>query len=702
MPSQIEVPLISARQLKDVAELMKPHSVLDFFVLFFSLWAASLWLTRGIWWDTPDLHSSIFYERPQLKDAAAGAFQGQTRDVLKRLDELGKTIVVFWGSQSGTAERFAQKFSRDLKLKLDLESLVADLSDYDAQSIARLTEQHLAVFFISTYGEGDPSDNASGLWDWLKSMDKQSETLSELRYLAFGLGNSTYLHYNRAIDVVDQKLKLAGAQCLVEPGKADDAVGATAEDFFKWRDSTISRLSRHFGVEIMNRPAEPTFAIVQDPFMDLQDLYVGEHQLPERIAGYSPIASLPIRASRELFADTLTRNCLHLEVDLANQTQIAYKTGDHFGLWVSNTDEEVESLIDTLGLDEQRHIPIVIKAKEEGVKVNLPSPTTVNALLKHYLEICAPVSRDTVQSLKTFAPCADSATWLDKLSKDPELFSAYLTENHITLGKVLRLASQAGGKKLVWTKLGIANVIDLVPRLQPRYYSISSSSVVTPRIAHLTVLVAPQALLRSKSQTIPGLASNHLLQMMSKGIHPDSQSTNQKPVPHVVGFVRKSKFKLPVAAACPLIMIAAGTGLAPFRAFIQERARIKDSGREIGEMMLFFGCQHPERDFIYAEELSDFENRIGGDLTIIKSFSRLDPSKKDYVQHRVKNHGERVMSMIRKGANLYVCGRTSMARDVATCMRELAGKLLEKSSSETEAWVDTLKKARKWQEDVWG
>ena len=682
---------------------IKPSSVFDFLILFLSLWALALWATRGIWWHQPDPFASIWFEVPQLKDGEASMSNSRTRNIAERLRELERSIVIFWGSQSGTAERCAHRFSRDLKVKLGVESLVADLSDYDANTVALLEEDQLAVFLISTYGEGDPSDNANALWEWLATTKGQSNMLQRLRYLAFGLGNSTYLHYNRAVDVVDEALKAAGAQSLAPVGKADDANGGTEEDFLGWKASIVSLLSAHFKIDVVDRPVDPSCLVEEDSSLDVQDLYLGDPLQKNRAAGHSPTATLQIKAHRELFMDTNRRNCLHLEVDLSGYPQIAYKTGDHFGVWAVNPDLEVDALLKSLGLTERRHTPILIKGSEPGIKLNVPSPTTADALLRYYLEICASVSRDTIQSLKSLAPSADAAAWLDKLSRDSDLYSAYLAEHHITLGKVLQLASSAGGCDAHWPKLSIAHIIDLLPRIQPRYYSISSSSVVTPRTAHLTVLVAPQPLPRSTAEVIPGLASSHLLHLTRQSSVSNNKPTgDESSVCQISGFVRKSKFKLPISTSCPLIMIAAGTGFAPFRAFVQERARLKEAGRDIGRMMLFFGCQHPERDQIYAAELDILQQQLGQSLTVVKAFSRLNPDQKEYVQHKVLEHGRDVIDMLDQGANLYVCGRTSMSRDVGACIRNLRSELSAQPASAAESWMENLRRARKWQEDVWG
>ena len=123
--------------------------------------------------------------------------------------EQKKSIVIFWGSQSGTAEGLANRLVRDCRSRFGLDALAADLSDYDPESIANIPEAKFAIFIISTYGEGDPSDNANHFMSWLDS--NKTVQFSNLRYAAFGLGNKKYKFYNRVVDVVAKELDQLGA-----------------------------------------------------------------------------------------------------------------------------------------------------------------------------------------------------------------------------------------------------------------------------------------------------------------------------------------------------------------------------------------------------------------------------------------------------------------------------------------------------------
>lgn len=140
-------------------------------------------------------------------------------------------------------------------------------------------------------------------------------------------------------------------------------------------------------------------------------------------------------------------------------------------------------------------------------------------------------------------------------------------------------------------------------------------------------------------------------------------------------------------------MIAAGTGIAPFRGFIMERAQNSASGK----MVLFFGCRN-ESEFLYEEELLDLEKELNGRLEIITAFSR-QGKEKCYVQHKIKEHGEKVRDTVVQGGNVYICGAASMARDVEGAIIDA---LREEKGEEAEKFVkETMKKTRRLQEDVW-
>lgn len=696
-------PVIRAILASPAVQGAKPSSTADGVAVLLFLLSALGYLTRGRVWDKPDPHHGIWFERPQLADGASSGKVAATRDVAQKLAEGDYHCVIFWGSQSGTSERFAETLGRECLSHFGINALVADISDYDAETILKIQSTHFAIFMLSTYGEGDPSDNTAGLWDWIKQVKDKNTRVENLRYLAFGLGNSNYKYYNRVLDVVADALDNAGANALMARQKADDANGGTEEDFQAWKDDLFT-VFRQLGFEQKTVEYQPTIELTftgeTNSERDEKSTTSLNHQ---QTSTQSAIVPLTIKSAHELFAAG-DRNCIHMELDLGN-SDIVYKTGDHIGIWACNPDEEIEKLLNALGAQGRRHEVFSVKSGNDSVKPKVPSPTTLEAAFRHHLEICAPVARKTVQEIAQFAPTPEAKATLLEVGQNRERYQQLTSTTHITLARLLQLASPSAP----WTSLPLAFVIENLMSLQPRYYSISSSSVIAPRRIAITALVVNKFIGdKSQPSTIHGLTSNYLLSAS------DVASNTTVPTPsyqrmsegqglrgsRVLAHVRKSKFKLPITSSTPLVLISAGTGFAPFRAFLQERAKLHAIGKPVGKILLFFGCRNKD-DFIYQEELEKIQSELGDKLKIVTAFSR-NGGPKTYVQDRVGEHAAEVLELLNTGANMYICGKASMAREVDMKMEDAVSKTKNLGETEVKAWADSLKRRGKWRADVWG
>ncbi|KAI0884273.1 uncharacterized protein GGS22DRAFT_180274 [Annulohypoxylon maeteangense] len=663
------------------------------------------YLSHGKLWDRPDPYYYTWHEKPQQKDGDSVDGRKASRNIAQHLEEGDHKVVIFWGSQSGTSERFAEQLARDCSLRFGLNALCADLSDFDADTIALIPQSKFAIFLLSTYGEGDPSDNTAGLWTWLKKIKDDNVKLPNLRYVAFGLGNSNYKYYNRVVDVAVEAFDQAGATSLLPTGRADDAEGATEEDFQEWKDDVFGMFKKGLGLEEKIVEYQPSVKVSfgQDPVARPGNIINHGSPVSEASSTSSSVRALPVTKTHELFTSG-DRNCLHMELHLADHPDVHYKTGDHIGIWPCNPNEEVELLISALGLDDQRDAALSISGKAK-----IPSPTTVSALFRNHLEICGPLSRKTIFDLAQFAPTAEAKSRALELGGSKEKYADFVSCTHLTLARFLHLSSPDAP----WSNLPLSFIVEAIPALQPRYYSIASSSVISPRKIAITVLVSNKTLQGASSQTIFGVTGNYLLSMSKIPLAPTQSSTEARPGYDLAGpegilqgtklfaHVRKSKFKLPIASSTPIIMVAAGTGLAPFRAFIAERAKLHVVGKKVGKMVLFFGCRHPDEDFIYREELEEMQAKVGSDIfEIVMAYSR--HGKKVYVQDRITENGKMVLDTLDSGANLYICGRASMAREVDRRIEEIAIEHKGMSNVDIKAWTDGLKKRGNWRSDVWG
>ncbi|KXG46735.1 NADPH-cytochrome p450 reductase, FAD-binding, alpha-helical domain-3 [Penicillium griseofulvum] len=694
--------------LQEFSKYGTPTGFADYVALAVLGGIGATYLSKGWLWDKPDPFHHILFERPQLKNGGkAGSANKETRNIAQKLEETGKNIVVFWGSQSGTAEGFAHRLAREISFRWGQETMTADLSDYDPVTISEIPKAKLAIFLVSTYGEGDPSDNTAEFWSWI--LKARDVSLSNLRYAAFGLGNTNYKFYNRVVDVIIEGLDKFGAQAIIPVGKANDAEGTTEEDFMSWKDDLFRIFKHKLGFQEAGARYIPSLKVEEDESLEPIDLHHGEpnnREAPKAAAKSSTVRTLSISDSRELFKSS-NRHCLHMDVDLTNQPELSYKTGDHLAIWPGNPDVEVERLLDVLGISSRRDIPLVIKALDPATKITIPTPTSAVAIFRYYLEIGACVNRDNICDLAQFAPTPEAKAYLLQFGQDKDVYASFISRTHINLGRLLQLACP----DKPWDKLPLSYLVETMPHIRPRYYSISSSSMVSPRKPSITAIVSTAPLPQNPNELIHGVTSNYLLalsqQARSKS-HPSGITYHLNgPADALQGgkvfaHIRRSNFKLPTVVNTPLIMVAAGTGIAPFRAFLSERCQFLKIGKDVGQMILFFGCRNPNEDYIYREELEEMQVALGDRLRIVTAFSRLEGTPRQYVQDRVAEFGNDVIRLIDEGGTFYVCGRAGMAREVEKVVGQTMKGAKRWSDDEFNGWSKTIKMMDKWQEDVWG
>lgn len=528
----------------------------------------------------------------------------------------------------------------------------------------------------------------------------------------YSLGNSKYKFYNKVIDIVAESLDRFGASALLPVGKADDASGTTDEDFAEWKQSLFSLFRGQLNLTERPEQYEPTLRVVEDTSLDLIDLNIGEPIKAQTKRGASTISSinpLCIKNVRKLLS-TSDRNCLHLDLDTSDFPELKYKTGDHLAVWPSNPTAEVQRLAGVLGLGKSFTTPLLIQSTQSSGQVKVPSPTTWEALLQSYLEICAPVPRETVLALAQFAPSESAKATLKQLGEDREVYHDYCTRIHVTLGKLLESLSSLEG---AWSTVPLSFILESLPTLSPRYYSISSSSVVSPKNISITVATSSEVS-PSVNAPIPGLTTDYLLQIErnQRGVTTvDAPSYNISGPNNVLdkgnklfAHIRKSKFRLPTLAKTPIIMIASGSGIAPFRGFLAERARVANIGREAGRSYLFFGCRSSD-DYLYQDELKSLE-KSNSEVKVATAFSRVDKNSKGgkcYVQDKLEESDEEVIDLLMEhNAYFYICGSTSMARDVATRLGECLQRRKGWNEAQLREWSEGMRRTHRWQEDVWG
>ncbi|KAI8942413.1 hypothetical protein NX059_000487 [Plenodomus lindquistii] len=695
---------------------MAQLDTLDILVLAALLVGTLVYFTKGTYWGVQaDPYGS------SLASANGGAKAGKSRNIIEKMEETNKNCVVFYGSQTGTAEDYASRLSKEGHSRFGLKTMVADLEEYDFDNLDSFPEDKLAIFVLATYGEGEPTDNAVDFYEFIGSEDisfaegggPDDKPLRKLHYVAFGLGNNTYEHYNSMVRNVDKYLSKLGATRLGAAGEGDDGAGTMEEDFLAWKEPMWVAVAEKFGLEEREATYDPVFEVTEKPELSAEDdtVYLGEpnkNHLEGNQKGpfnaNNPFIA-PIVESSELF-NAKDRNCLHMEISIAG-SNLSYTTGDHIAIWPNNAGKEVDRVFKVLGKEDKRHTVIAVKGLDPTAKVPFPSPTTYDAAVRYHLEINAAVSRQLVSGIAQFAPDEEIKAEMVKLGSDKDYFKENVTDRNLNLAQLLEIQ----GKGQTWTKIPFSFMFENMVKIQPRYYSISSSSLAQKDKISITAVVEsiekPGA-----PHVLKGVTTNYLLALKQKqhgDPHPDPHGLdyaitgprNKYDGIHVPIHVRHSNFKLPSDPSKPIIMVGPGTGVAPFRAFVQERAAQAKAGQDVGKTMLFFGCRKQSEDFIYSNEWKEYKEALGDNFVMHTAFSR-DGPKKVYVQHKLEEAGEEVNNLLEQKAYFYVCGDAAyMAREVNTLLGKLIAKYRNVPESKGEEIVKAMRASNQYQEDVW-
>ncbi|MDD4932897.1 MAG: sulfite reductase subunit alpha [Methylacidiphilaceae bacterium] len=367
-----------------------------------------------------------------------------------------------------------------------------------------------------------------------------------------------------------------------------------------------------------------------------------------------------IAENRALTRQGSEKETRHIAVDLRG-SGLSYQVGDSLGIFARNPPEIVEELLQALGLSGEETVSL--QGKTAPLREFLASQFVLNRTTKKFAralaEKLAPgASRDQIQAL-----CQNEAE-----------LDAYLHgRDYVDL-----LRSHPGAS------FGPEELIGLLSRSLPRLYSVASAPAVYPEEVHLTVAVVR---FHTHGREKLGLASGHLARQ---------QPSESRDLPV---YVQPAKhFRLPEDPATSLIMVGPGTGVAPFRAFLQQRAALGHTGRN----WLFFGEQHRATDFLYEEEFLEFQHK--GVLTRLDTAFSRDQAQKIYVQHRMIEQGEALWSWLQEGAHFYVCGDAHrMAKDVHQTLIDIAHRFGGLNPEEAARYVNVTlaKEQKRYHKDVY-
>ncbi|WP_379156415.1 sulfite reductase subunit alpha [Paenibacillus sp. sgz5001063] len=551
-------------------------------------------------------------------------------------------VTILWASQTGNAEGAAIDCARKLQ-QAGYDVRLVNMNQY---SVSELSKNRFALFIASTFGAGDPPDNGESFFQSLKA--ENAPQLQDLHYAVLAFGDSNYDLFCGFGRNLDTRLTELGAQRLLDCAHCDtdfqEQVDAWTNDISALLSGYTGSLESSVPTGASVNPSDPVTVSV--PVAPSQELlgYHRNHPVPSRL----------------LFKQTLNKagsqkETRHYAFDLT-PSGLQFEAGDALGVWPANCPDLVRDLLHTLGIEPAT--PVLVKGKGEL--------TATEALLRHF-EI-ARVTPDMLRFIRDRARDARLSKLLD--SENPADLKQWLW-----------------GRQLIDVlqefpfSLSAQELLEQLKPLQPRLYSISSSPRANAKEVHITVSTVRY---ENNGNARKGVCSTFLADL----------ATEDTEIP--IFIQKNAHFRPPANPNVPMIMVGPGTGIAPFRGFLQER---KASGAK-GMNWLIFGEQREESDFYFRDELEVLQKE-GLLHRLDTAFSR-DQADKIYVQHRILEHGAELWAWLQEGAHFYVCGDAQqMAKEVDAALKTVIQQHGGMTADEANDYVQEMSLSKRYARDVY-
>ena len=583
------------------------------------------------------IHQATAALNPQqltwLSGYLAGMAQAVQPNVSMQQDSVAaKFLTILYGSQTGNAKSVAQEFKAKLDA-INIPTKIVSMADYKQKQLK--TESHV-VIIVSTHGIGEAPDDAVALHSFLAG--KKAPKLNDLNFAVLGLGDTSYEFFCQTAKDFDKRLQDLGATRITDRVDCDVDYDA---DVAAWFDTITHQVKD----ELCAKRAKSSQSVI--PSLNVHPSAVVASQYTKK----APYTATLLESQKITGRDSV-KDIRHIEISLED-SGIQYRPGDALGVWFKNDIRLVDELITALGLQ-----------RDDSISWSGDNYSLHNVLVNK-LEL--------TQSYPAFATkYAEYANnvELNALLDDKSVLRGYLAQRQII--DVVRQYP---------AKVNAQQFVDTLRMMTPRLYSIASSQAEVEDEVHLTVALVEYD---AHGHAHQGGASGFLSTRLDEG-------------GEVNVFVeRNDNFRLPDDGNTPVIMIGPGTGIAPFRAFMQQREVEEASG----ENWLFFGNPNYTQDFLYQTEWQRFV-KDGVLNKISLAFSR-DQEQKVYVQHRMLEQGAELYQWLEQGAHIYVCGDANhMAKDVQDALVQIVIEHGAKSEEQAEQYISDLRRAKRYQKDVY-
>jgi len=581
---------------------------------------------------------------------------------------VGERVTVLYGSDAGNSEMVAKNFQFELKRR-GMKAKCLALNDVD---ISDLQDESKVLAIVATAGQGDMPKSAVKFWEQMETFleTAPADYLKDTKYAVFGMGDSSYVFFNEAAKKIDNAFAKLGGERIQDMGLGDDQHPARF-------DTELEEWSPDFfdNIEAPEPPQE-----LSPPSHLVEILDPADEQAKRSLLPFVPPHSEPVtlRVKLSTVPEGYERPIDHFEFDLTG-SGLSYDQGDSLGVFPSNPREQVDKVLKSLGLmgDEVLRIQPI----DSNRSVPLPEIISVKTLLTDVLDLAGWPKRRFYEMLKLSATDPHEKEELQRLCsrEGKQAYQDCIAESY-TYAELL--------EKFPSAKPSIGSLLDYIPDIKPRLYSIASSSRLRGNDeCHLCIIKNEWT--ATSGRNCVGLSTGWL-----ERVDPGTEGLPLR------AFVHPSAVTLPETHKTPMVMVALGTGIAPMRAFIEERAAAKRDGEECGPMALFFGARN-RQEYSYEAEFDAYHEE--GVLTNIQLALSREQKEKIYVTHRLQQQKQLVYDLIHeKDGNLYLCGPggnvpPQVRQAVVDAIRECGGH----SNEYAEKYVENMQINGRYNVEAW-
>ncbi|MGW2466922.1 bifunctional cytochrome P450/NADPH--P450 reductase [Streptomyces bauhiniae] len=578
----------------------------------------------------------------------------------------GTALTLLHGSNLGTCSGIAGDLGVE-GADQGFAPAVASLNDHTG----RLLDAEGPVVIVAASYNGRPTDDATEFVTWLEGL--QPGELDGLEYAVLGVGDRNWAAtYQRVPTLIDEGLAAAGATRILDRAAAD-ASGDFGGTVDRWTADLWTALLDRYGTETEGAAAPA--AEPEDEGEGLYELEDTTESVMDGLAARHGVQPMEVLEAYEL-VDTdheLGRSKRFLRLRLPEG--VTYRTADHLALLPSNPEELVRRVADRFGLDLDRTVRLRTRRRSRNA-LPVDRPLTLRRLLTDFVELQDAATSEQIAVLAEHTPCPPEKQPLARLAAaDEETFREQVT---VPGTSVLDLLERYRA-----CELPFEGFLELLPVLRPRHYSISSSAAAQPGEVDLMVslLAAPH---RGGEGTFRGIGS-HYVQTIEAG---DTVRARVLPC--------SESFRLPEDTSVPVILVSAGTGLAPFRGAVLDRHHTGSTGT----LLCYFGCDHPDVDYLHQDEFEAAE--AAGAVSMRPTFMHAPVDGARFVQDRIARESDEVWAALEAGGRVYICGDgRRMAPAVREAFMAVHREHTGSGDEEATAWLAGMVESGRYVEDVW-